>query len=100
MMSAGGEGLTGLAQLDMPAKHISDWMLLDELSNTLRARQVRLGVLNQKSAWQDEISREEQSGLPIVIGNMRGVMSRGRDHIDQAVAKINLAGTVWPVSDS
>src|SRR4029079_17392659 len=97
MIARAEEGLTGLIQLDMPAKHISDWMLLDELSNTPLAREVRVRVLNQKSAWQDEISREEQSGLPIVIGNMRGVVSRGRNHIDDAVAKMNPTGSVCTV---
>ncbi len=70
MVSVAEEGLTRRVQLDMPAKHIRDWMLLDKLSNTPRARQVHVGVLNQKSARQEKISREEQSGLPIVIGDM------------------------------
>ena len=41
--------LPGLVQLDMRAKHISDWTLLDKFSDTPRARDVRAGVLNQKS---------------------------------------------------
>ena len=31
---------------------------------------------------------------------MRGVVSRGRDHVDDAVAKVDLADHVWPVRDA
>ena len=41
--------LPGLVQLDMRAKYIIDWTLLDEFSDTPRARVVRVGILNQKS---------------------------------------------------
>ena len=49
MISRTKKGLTKLVQLDMRAKHISDWTLLNKFNDTSRARKIRFGVLNQKS---------------------------------------------------
>jgi hypothetical protein len=51
MISRTQKGLTGLIELNMRAQHISDWALLDEFSNTPRAREIRGDVLDQKSPW-------------------------------------------------
>ena len=50
MISRAEEGLTGFIQLDVRTKHISDWTMLDELSDTPCAREICIGVLNQKSS--------------------------------------------------
>src|SRR4051794_13604231 len=51
MISRTQKGFPGLVQFDMPAKRICDWTLLDKFSDTPRAREVRVGILNQKSPW-------------------------------------------------
>ena len=84
----------------MSAEHVADWAIGDERDDPPGTRKIRICILDQESSWQEKITREEQSGLPIVISDMRAVVTRGRYHIDHSIAKIDLADTVRPVRNA
>jgi hypothetical protein len=59
-----------------------------------------LGVIDDETPGQEKIAGEEQSGLAIVIRNVGRIMPRRRNHVDDAIPKIQLSQTVRPIGEA
>src|SRR5581483_6769455 len=84
-------------QFDVPAKDIPDRTVRDKICNPPGASQISISIVNNQTSWQEEITREEQSGLAVVIRNVRRIMAGGWNYIDYSITKIYLSEAVRPI---
>src|ERR1700722_18461686 len=81
----------------MSAEHEAYGPILEKLHHSPRAGFVSAPVIDQEAPWEQKVAGEDQAGVAIVVQQLcRMVTGRGQ-HIDDAVAEIDLRAAIRPV---
>lgn len=87
-------------EFDMSAEDVSDGTVPDEIGYPVGAGQIGLSVIDDEASGQEKIAGEEQPGLAIVVRDMGWVMSGGWNHVDGAIAEIDLSDAIRPIREA
>jgi hypothetical protein len=87
-------------EFDVTTEDIADGTRSDEIGNALGTGEIGGSVVDDEAAGQEKIAGEKQSGLAIVIGDVGGVMSGSRNHVNDAIAEIDLRKAVRPIGEA
>jgi hypothetical protein len=94
-----GKQLSVGIHFDMSAQNETDWAILDETGDAVRARNIRGGVVDKKPGGHQKVTSKQQSRITVVKRDFRPVVPRRRDHIHCSFTEIDLSETVWPSSE-
>src|SRR4051794_15006649 len=85
--------------LDVCAKDVRDTMCPHERSEPRDADRKCRGVTNVETPRIKGVAGQQYSGAPIVKRDARRLMSRNRQHIENASAEVDRSGVGWPTRD-
>ena len=87
MLRAARKQLTRRVELDVRAENVTDRPLADERDEPLRARAVRVDLVDHQATRQQEVAGEQQRGPVVVEDQVSGLMAGRRDDFDRASAE-------------
>ncbi len=93
-------GVPSGIQLNVAAEDVRERARLNEINNAYRAGVVRCRIFHRQAPRHQKIPGKKNARSTIVKCHMRRVVSRRRDHIDGAVAKLYLGDSVRPVGEA
>ena len=92
--------LPGGIELNVPAEDVRERACLNEINNAYRAGVVRCRIFHRQARRHQKIPGKKNARSMIVKCHVSRVVSRRRDHIDGAVAKLYLGDSVRPVGEA
>src|SRR5262249_38058881 len=91
--------LIGSIEFNMPAQHIADRAIFDEIGNSLCARPLGLVIVKEKPPWHQKVTRQQQACIAVEKHDVGCVMAGSRYHIYGSVAQFDLRDTVRPIDE-
>src|SRR5580698_7985428 len=82
--------------LDMIAEDVRDRPRFGEFDHPPSTGDVRGKIGDVEAPGIKMVAGEQNAGFAIVVGDMRGVMTRDGEDVDDAVAQVDRAGLIGP----
>ena len=87
-------------EFDMRAEHVRHRLVLEEFDGALGTRAIVVDVVDEQAARQQEIAGEDDAGARVVEQHVFALVARHGQHLDLAIAEIDLRGAVGPVFET
>ncbi len=89
-----------VGHLDVRAHHMHNRLVRDEAHQALHARQVGVKVRDVAPSGVERVAGEQQARLPVVQGDVRRLVTRYGNDVDDAATAVGLSPTTvvfgWP----
>src|SRR5688572_16236286 len=96
MLRTARKQLTGGVELDVRAENVTDRSFAQKCDEPLRARAIRVDLVDHQATRQQKVAGEQQRGPVVVEDQVSRLMAGCRDDFDRASAERDARDAFWP----